>query len=90
LTASEESYYRQKLPKPPQLPKGFLLVTRWPMSQCVKVTYHTGESKVFSVTPMLHKELVEAGVPEEKLVTILDYVWNFIHCITQDKSDYAS
>lgn len=81
LTADEADYYRFPMPVPGPPPEKCILVSRIPHTQSVKITYPTGETKIFSQTPNIHNELVEAGLPRAKLIRVLDYVWNFYHCI---------
>ena len=90
LGASEADYYRQPLEKPELPPEGMILLTRLPMTQTLKITYPSGETRFFNLIVDQTTHLIRAGIPEDKLQAALDRVWNMVFVYVKTPNYEAS
>ena len=43
----------------------------------IKVTFPDGQSKSLIHGPHIDRDLIELGIPHNKVVPVMDHIWNF-------------
>ena len=77
LMRPEAEYYRLYSPPTPPPTKGILLLIKDSFNPAFKVVFSNGEYMTFRWGRDIEFQMEKIGIPKEKVIPMLDYLWNF-------------